>query len=286
MITAFHSTVVDVPDFEVAVRDYTRLMGMEPLRIESNLARETRSAFFKLANMMLELRAGIGTSTADANTAAAGGKFGQAGIRLVSAEDASVTELTARGVVVASSADEEARFEAAPGIRRWRAQRIDPNSSRGLSVELISHETIEGAEYGVEAVSSVDPAARILALDHVVVMSPDPEGSRAFYGEGLGIRLALDKTFEKRGVRLIFFRVGGTTIEIGARVGVDPQPDRPDAFGGLAWQVVDVEAIQARLTGEGFDVSGIRAGNKSGTRVCTVRDPVHSVPTLLIEPAA
>jgi hypothetical protein len=48
--------------------------------------------------------------------------------------------------------------------------------------------------------------------------------------------------------------------------------------------VGDIDAIRSRLLGDRFDVSEIRDGNKPGTRVCTVRDPVHGVPTLLIEP--
>jgi len=76
------------------------------------------------------------------------------------------------------------------------------------------------------------------------------------------------------------------TIEVGGRLGLEPQPDAVDRFGGLAWQVSDIEAIQSRLQADRFDVSEIRDGNKPGTRVCTVRDPVHDVPTLLIEPVS
>jgi hypothetical protein len=68
-------------------------------------------------------------------------------------------------------------------------------------------------------------------------------------------------------------------------MGPPPQPERGDAFGGLAWRVPNVDAIRARLLGSGFDVSEVRAGHKPGTRVCTVRRPTHGVPTLLIQPA-
>ncbi len=78
----------------------------------------------------------------------------------------------------------------------------------------------------------------------------------------------------------------GIPIELGARLGADVQPERPDRFGGLAWQVDDVRAIQTRLAGQGFDVSALREGHKAGTRVCTVRNWVHGVPTLLIEPVS
>ena len=69
-------------------------------------------------------------------------------------------------------------------------------------------------------------------------------------------------------------------------VDVERQPDGTDRFGGLAWQVPDIDAIRSRLLADRFDVSEIRDGNKAGTRVCTVREPVHDVPTLLIEPVS
>jgi catechol 2,3-dioxygenase-like lactoylglutathione lyase family enzyme len=287
MITALHSAVVDVPDFEAAVRDYTHLIGRGPARIESNSARSTRSAFFDLANMSLELRARLATQEAGEPAEAGGRGFGQSGIRLAwdaMPPPAAGNTGSAADLILRSSQAEQAQIEGGIATRRWQSVAIDPKSSRGLSVELIADEEIAGGADFEGKSDSVDPAACIRALDHVVLLSADPEDTRAFYADRLGIRLALDRSFEKRGVRLLFFRVGGTTLEIGARLGVEAQPDRPDAFGGLAWQVVEMEAIHARLAGEGFDVSGIRDGNKPGTRVCTVRDPVHGVPTLLIEP--
>ena len=46
----------------------------------------------------------------------------------------------------------------------------------------------------------------------------------------------------------------------------------------------DIDAIESRLKADRFDVSEIRDGNKAGTRASTVRDPVHGVSTLLIQP--
>ncbi|MCP4907573.1 MAG: VOC family protein [bacterium] len=284
MISGLHSAVVKLRDFEVGVRDYTRLLGQAPHRIESDVRRGTRSVLFALANMTLELRSGLEGAVVPEGAKSGDERFGQVGIRLVCEDDDPSALLAARGVRIASSTDEEGVSEGALSIRRWRSHRIDARSSRGLPVELICGEVFEPDATGGTAGSAVEPAARIRALDHVVVMSPDPVATRAFYGDGLGIRLALDRSFEERGVRLLFFRVGGTTIEIGGRLGSEARPDRSDRLGGLAWQVVEIDAIRARLVGEGFDVSKIREGNKPGTRVCTVRDPVHEVPTLLIEP--
>ena len=110
--------------------------------------------------------------------------------------------------------------------------------------------------------------------------------SCALYRDGLGLRLALDRTFDERGVRLLFFRIGGTTVEVAAAATRPPDPSAADRFGGLAWKVEDADAARRRLVAAGFDVSEVRMGNKPGTRVCTVRDAPAAVPTLILEPAA
>jgi catechol 2,3-dioxygenase-like lactoylglutathione lyase family enzyme len=161
---------------------------------------------------------------------------------------------------------------------------VEPGASRSLPVELIGEE--EGSLPVWKDAIIETPVASIQALDHVVVMSGAVEATRDFYRDGLGIRLALDRSFEHRGVRLLFFRLGGVTIEIGGRLDASPDAAAADRFGGLAWQVADIDAIHSRLRADRFDVSEIRDGNKPGTRVCTVRDPVHGVPTLLIEPVS
>ena len=113
-------------------------------------------------------------------------------------------------------------------------------------------------------------------------MTKNPDEARALYGERFGIRLALDKTFEKFGSRLIFFRLGGVSIEIGASLKDEPDPEASDDLWGLAYRVADIIAMQSRLKEAGFDVSEVRKGRKPGTRVCTVRNPTHGVATLLI----
>ena len=114
-------------------------------------------------------------------------------------------------------------------------------------------------------------------------MTEDPEAAIDLYGSKLGLRLALDRSFEKRGVRLLFFRVGGVTVEVGARL-ASAASDKPDRFWGIAYQVADVDAAHARLKSEGFELADLRAGNKPGTRVCTVKSRTHGVPTLVIGP--
>ena len=208
MITRLHSALIDVADLETATRDYTRMLGAPPLRLERAGSSGTRSAFFGLANMALELREAAPAAEGDGEP-----RLGQAGIRLTWEGEEPSPLLKERGYGVA--AGEIGRGVAEDGLtdRTFAPFVLDRTASRGIPVELICDEQPELAA-AASADSDIDPRARVRSLDHVVVMSADPEATRRFYGDGLGLRLALDKTFDKRGVRLIFFRVGGTTIEI------------------------------------------------------------------------
>ena len=283
MLSGLHSVVVDVADFDSAVGDYARLLGQEPNWIESNAQGHTRSALFPLANTILEIRV-------QSAAAVEGAPKGLSGLRLACDDlERFVGRLESGGTPMLPSVPQKAERSDGEPARTWVSATVDPTASRSISVELISDEAGPRpvwTDLGTDRAHShpIDPQSAIRALDHVVVFSADVEATRDFYADRLGIRLALDRIFEKRGVRLLFFRIGGVTIEIGSRLAVAPQPDRIDRFGGLAWQVPDIEAIGSRLQADRFDVSEIRDGHKPGTRVCTVRDPVHDVPTLLIEP--
>jgi catechol 2,3-dioxygenase-like lactoylglutathione lyase family enzyme len=277
MLNRFHSAVIDVQDFDAAVGDYAALLGCKPSWLGQNPTRGSRSALFGLANMSLEI--------CDPGTASGDGPH--EGLRSIRLAAETSRDLEAwfgeRRVATLESTREAAEEEKGGSIREWTRLPIDPVSSRAIEIEVVAEMT--GGPLP-EAEVNVGAKAAIRDLDHVVVFSADAEATRAFYKDGLDLRLALDKTFEDRQVRLLFFRIGGVTIEIGSRLGAEPSPDAVDRFGGLAWEVEDVEVIRERLEGEGFDVSGVRTGNKAGTRVCTVRNPVYGVPTLLIEPVS
>ena len=123
------------------------------------------------------------------------------------------------------------------------------------------------------------------ALDHVVVRSADVAATRALLGDGLGLRLALERRFEAFDLHALFFRLAGVTVEVAGSLRSPADPAAADAFWGLAWRVADVAAARARLAEAGFDVSAVRPGRKEGTSVCTVRSGTCGVATLLIGPA-
>jgi len=152
--------------------------------------------------------------------------------------------------------------------------------SRGVSLSVEVDAAPPALSQGQPA---APPDARVLALDHIVVRSDDLDASKGVYGEQLGLRLALDREFPKRRVRLVFFRVGGVTVELGGSLVPEAHPGGPDLLWGLAWRVVSIEAAHRRLAADGFRIASIRAGHKDGTRVFGVSDPPSRVPTLVLE---
>jgi hypothetical protein len=86
-------------------------------------------------------------------------------------------------------------------------------------------------------------------------------------------------------MRLMFFRIGGLTIELAHKLtgGIGNQPDK---LWGLSWKVPDLEAAHARLIAQNIAVTSIRPGRRAGTRVFSVRDKTMNVPTLVLSEAS
>jgi catechol 2,3-dioxygenase-like lactoylglutathione lyase family enzyme len=139
----------------------------------------------------------------------------------------------------------------------------------------------------VEESADPTPAARgpdaVEAIDHVVFFTPDPARTIALWRDAIGMRLAFDKAFPERRIRLMFFRSGGLTFEFACPLPVPADADGPDRFYGVSYRVPDLAARRAALLAAGFDVSESRPGNKAGTRVASVRSGTADVPTLLLE---
>jgi catechol 2,3-dioxygenase-like lactoylglutathione lyase family enzyme len=121
----------------------------------------------------------------------------------------------------------------------------------------------------------------VVAIDHVVVHSDDLDRAGRVYGDQLGLRLALDRAFPERGLRILFFRNAGITLEV---VGSLTSPAEPgaDRLYGLTYRVADLVRETRRLELAGVNVSPIRTGFKPGTSVATVRSGTAGIPTLLL----
>ncbi|MEQ9518323.1 MAG: VOC family protein [Parvibaculum sp.] len=129
----------------------------------------------------------------------------------------------------------------------------------------------------------VEGAAAAEIVDHVVIETPTPDDAIAFYKDKLGLRLALDHTIEKWGVRQLFFRFGGITLEIITPIAKDKKPTQ-DSLWGMAYRCPDVERTQARLKAAGAIMSDVTRGRKKGTMVATIKPETHGIPTILIGP--
>jgi catechol 2,3-dioxygenase-like lactoylglutathione lyase family enzyme len=283
MLHSFDHVVIAVRDLVAASEHYAALLGRPAAWRGSHPGAGTENALFSLERGYLELLASAGDGPVGRTISEALEQRGEGVVAVAfGTDDADECRetLIRRGIEAGAPTPGEGR-EATSGVeRRWRTVHVPFASSRGLMLFAIEHES----ESELLTLSSAGPG-ELSGLDHVVVMSPDLEASKRLFGERLGLRLALDRSFEKRGIRLIFFRVGGVTLEVGGRIEAEAQPDSPDRFGGLAYRVADADAARARLVAAGFDVSEVRDGFKPGTRVFTVRDRSCGVPTLVIEPA-
>jgi catechol 2,3-dioxygenase-like lactoylglutathione lyase family enzyme len=144
----------------------------------------------------------------------------------------------------------------------------------GLDVRVISELPIE---------STVSRPDGIEAIDHVVVHTTSPDRAIAHWRDRLGLRLALDREFPERSLRLLFFRSGGLTLEFAAPLSSDRDMDAADVLYGVSFRAPDLDACRTRLLAAGLEVGEVHAGMKPDTRVASVHSGTVGVPTLLIE---
>lgn len=200
---------------------------------------------------------------------------------------------TLLGVVPATRADGARRFALERGLVELA------EGTAGQATILFARErpadafasdpAAHGVAFRVEDDVAPAPSAGLVeAIDHVVIFTPDPPRTIACWRDANGLRLAFDKEFPERRIRLMFFRSGGLTLEYACPLPASDDPGGADRFYGVSYRVRDLAAHRTALLAAGFDVSEIRRGNKAGTRVASVRSGTAEVPTLLLEnvPAA
>ena len=288
LIHSLDHAIVLVRNLDAAAATYRDLLGREASWRGSHAALGTANALFRVRNCYLELLAPAGAAGIAGLLGAWLDERGEGVLGFALGTDAAqhcAEGLRKQGVAANEPSEGENRESRSAALRRWRHVMLPPSATRGLLVFAVQH--LSPPDALPPAALVTEPRAAVSELDHLVIQSDDLEAARELYGDAFGIRLALDRTFPERSTRILFFRLGGVTLEVAGRAGPPPQvSDTPDSLRGLAWRVPDAEAARQRLVARGFDVSGLRPGRKPGTLVCTVRGETHGVPTLLIEPAA
>lgn len=286
MLHCLDHLILAVANLDGAARCYAALLGRRPSWQGEHPALGTQNAIFRLANTSLELLAPAPDAAPDGWLARWLARRGEGllGLAFGTGDAAACARfLAGRGLRPGAPEPGLSRDVQSGAFRAWTRVPLPPAQTRGLLLFAIEQRSPEALLPEASAVA--EPQSAVQALDHVVLQSRDAEATRRLYGDGLGLRLALDREAPQWGNRLLFFRTGGATLEVVARLGEPPAPGARDRLWGAAWRVESAPAARARLAGAGFEVSELRDGRKPGTRVFTVRAPTCGVPTLVLQPA-
>ncbi len=278
MIRSLDHVILLVRDLEAGVADYQRLFARAPAwRVKDNGA---ETVLFTLDNVSLELMAATHDGALGDRVRAAieAGGEGIASLSFRVDDMASAhRRLTRLGLEPEPIADHESVDVLSGAKLRWKRTRAT-KATHGPRLFFLELEQDRPASKPIGE-------GAVTGMDHIVVQTPDPERAAALYGARLDMDMALDRTNEAWGSRLMFFRCGDMIVEVSHSL-KGGKGEGPDKIWGMTWRVGDADAAQARLAAECVNVSEVRVGRKPGTKVFTVRDKTCGVPTLMLQPAS
>ncbi len=272
MLTSFDHLTILVHDLDAAVERYTQLFAHTPVWRGAHPELGTQGALFGLSNALVELAAPLASApeTDGMRELLAARGEGLHAIAFGTDDAASFSAaLRKSGVRATEPQDGEAR-DADGKVRSYRTIDLSPRITRGLSAYIVER----GDRVALRPTISDRSAA--FALDHVVIRTSDVEAAIALYRDKLGIRLALDTKLGT--ARMLFFRIGGVTLEVVEDHGVGDQ----DKLYGATYRVRDLDRAHARMKSAGFAINDVRAGMKPATQVFSVKDGTCNVPTLIL----
>jgi len=276
MLSGFDHVTIVARDLEAAVASYSRLFGRAPDWHGEHPELGTHAALFGLQNSWIELVA-PDRSAPEAEAMRARIEASGEGLQALAflTDDAARCSATLRERGLRATPPQPGEARGADGrLRTYRTVELSARATRGLSVFAVERRDANALPQPPVAADELASA-----LDHVVIRTADPDAAIALYGGALGLRLALDRGLA--GTRMLFFRIGGVTVEF-----VHDASCGQDVLWGLAYRVRDIDAARARLSANGFSVSDVRPGKKPQTRVFTLRDGTCGVPTLILRDPA
>jgi len=277
MPTTIDHIIISVPDLASATADYSKLLGRSPSWRGAHPDYGTANTLFKLENTYIELLAaqgeGLAADIVRANLDKRGSSLGGIVVGTDSANDF-IHHARDKGLAASDPIPGHGVDETTGAVRHWHNIFWDPAAARGVFSFCIEHD-------GVSSLPEATPTGEgpITAVDHVVVRTQSADAAKRFYGDQLGIRLALEQDVPDWGGTQLFFRASSMSIEV---IASEKAPEEDDLWG-LAFKTASIEATHQRLIDGGIKVSEIREGRKPGTRVCTIKSHTLEVPTLLIE---
>ena len=261
-------------NLDSAAQDFELLLGFGPDRC--NYA-GTRQAVFQLQNTAVELLAPDSPGTSGDALAAHLDSLGEGLFGLafgVNKLDAFAAYLQHSGVAAVTPPAASIPGEPAVGGDRHTLL-IPPRYSRGIRILV---EQVDAPPQPQQTAANATEQA-ITAVDHVVINTANGDAAADFYGELLGIRLALRQNMPQWGGDMLFFRSNRMSIEVLANPKNDPQRDN---LWGIAFAAPKIALTHRRLVDTGINVSELRDGRKPGTRVCTIKSHCLGIPTLLL----
>ena len=269
--------IIAVEDLEKASADYALMLGRAPSWRGTHPDYGSANTLFRLDNCYLELLAANGEGWAGDMVRGVLQSQGQSLCALVFATDectAFLENARANGLDAADPVPGHGIDDNTGVTRTWQTMHWDMAAARGIFSFCIRHDDLSALP-----MAAVEGAGAVTAVDHVVVQTKSAEAARKFYGDQLGIRLALEQHVPDWGGTQLFFRTNSMSVEVLAteKAGDD------DRLWGLALKTDDIVATQKRLSDAGIAVSEVRDGRKPGTKVCTAKSHALDVPTLLIE---
>jgi catechol 2,3-dioxygenase-like lactoylglutathione lyase family enzyme len=245
----------------------------------------TENVLFRLANTYVELLApsvGAGQWLRDWLDVSGEGPFALA---LATPDAGSFhANAAAHGLRPGPVQDGLGRDSDSGAFRKWRNVMLDPAATHGVQLFAIEHLSPPDL-LALSPPTDENAGATADSIDHVVVQTADAERAKALYGDALGIRLGLDRSFPQWGSRMLFFRLGHLTLEVVSRLGDEADRSAPDRFWGICYRVADAAAAHARLSAQGFELTPLKPGRKPGTFVFTVNSGTHGVATLMLQPS-
>ena len=289
MLKSIDRIVIVTDQIEQAQRDCVALLGRSPSWSGEYPGRAIRYVLFCVENTRIELISPIGSVSENSELrnhldAKGPGLFGLVFSTMDINE--SLESIQKLGITCGDPLSVLAHDEPSGAYRRLVQSGLSKKDTRGVRLSVSSSSTAD--ELLPPALPLGEVSATVTKVDHVVISTRDADRAKTLYGDSLGIRLALDRSFPERGLRLLFFKLGGVTLEFSVPTRDDAElgstHENEDNLWGLAYQVPNADHAQARLKESGFDVSDVRKGHKPGTRVFTIKSSPLGIPTLMIEP--
>ena len=280
-MTVVDHIIIAVEDLAQATHDYGLMLGRQPSWQGTHPEYGSANTIFRVENTYVELLAATGQGLAGSMIAKHIETMGEGLSGLIFGTDdldGFIANASAKGLAMSAPEKGYGEDPHTGQKRSWRNVMWDNQAARGIFSFAIQHDDPEALK-----MAEVDGSGHFTAVDHIVVQTKDAAAAKTFYGEQMGVRLALEQSRPDWGGDMLFFRCNHMSIEV---IASDKHPSEQYSFWGLAYKTDDIDAAYHRMQAAGIEVSEVREGRKPKTRVCTVKTHCANVPTLLIEHTA